>query len=96
MISILFISVVVVLSVLYVWSLYNIPILAVGLKHLLRTKRKRDTAAEPSRKELPTFSIVVPAKDEEKVVGRLLHSLLKLDYPSEKKRHHRRREWING
>ena len=85
MISILYISVVVVLSVLYVWSLYNIPILAVGLKHLLRTKRKRDTAAEPSRKELPTFSIVVPAKDEEKVVGRLLHSLLKLDYPSEKK-----------
>jgi cellulose synthase/poly-beta-1,6-N-acetylglucosamine synthase-like glycosyltransferase len=85
MTNILFILVVVVLSVLYVWSLYNIPILAVGLKHLLKTKRKRDTTAKPNSKKLPTFSIIVPVKDEEKVVGRLLNSLLKLDYPSEKK-----------
>ena len=85
MINILFILVVVVLSVLYVWSLYNIPILVVGVKHLLKTKRKGATTAKPSGKKLPTFSIIIPAKDEEKVVGRLLNSLLKLDYPSEKK-----------
>ena len=34
---------------------------------------------------LPTVSIVVPVKDEEKVVGRLLEALLKLRYPPEKK-----------
>jgi len=34
---------------------------------------------------LPTFSIIVPVKDEEKVVSRLLKSLLKLDYPPEKR-----------
>jgi cellulose synthase/poly-beta-1,6-N-acetylglucosamine synthase-like glycosyltransferase len=74
-----------VLFILYVWSLYNIPILVVGLKHLLKTSKKGAATAKPSGKKLPTFSIIVPAKDEEKVVGRLLNSLLKLDYPSEKK-----------
>jgi cellulose synthase/poly-beta-1,6-N-acetylglucosamine synthase-like glycosyltransferase len=34
---------------------------------------------------LPTMSIVVPVKDEEKVVGRLLDALFNLDYPKEKK-----------
>ena len=85
MINIVFVLVVVVLSALYVWSLYNIPILLVGLKRLLKTNKRRDAVAKPSGKNLPTFSIIVPAKDEERVVGRLLNSLLKLDYPSEKK-----------
>jgi cellulose synthase/poly-beta-1,6-N-acetylglucosamine synthase-like glycosyltransferase len=35
--------------------------------------------------ELPTISIIVPVKDEEKVVGRLLEALLRLDYPPEKR-----------
>jgi cellulose synthase/poly-beta-1,6-N-acetylglucosamine synthase-like glycosyltransferase len=85
MTNILFILVVVVLSVLYVWSLYNIPILVVGLRRLLKTNRKGDTLARSGGKKLPTFSIIVPVKDEERVVGRLLDSLLKLDYPSGKK-----------
>lgn len=37
------------------------------------------------RRDLPVFSLVVPVKDEEKVVGRLLESLSKLDYPEDKK-----------
>src|SRR3990170_7813814 len=84
MINMFSILVAVVLFVLYVWSLYNIPILAVGLKRLLKTNRK-EVPVKPCGKKLPTFSIIVPAKDEERVVGRLLNSLLKLDYPSEKK-----------
>jgi cellulose synthase/poly-beta-1,6-N-acetylglucosamine synthase-like glycosyltransferase len=35
--------------------------------------------------ELPMVSIIVPVKDEEKVVGRLLEALLRLDYPPEKR-----------
>ena len=85
MMNILHIAVIVVLSVLYVWSLYSIPILAFGLKQQLKSNKKGATLAKPNRKKLPTFSIIIPAKNEEKVVGRLLNSLLKLDYPSEKK-----------
>jgi cellulose synthase/poly-beta-1,6-N-acetylglucosamine synthase-like glycosyltransferase len=34
---------------------------------------------------LPTFSIIVPVKNEEKVIGRLLDALARLDYPADKK-----------
>jgi len=34
--------------------------------------------------ELPKFSIIIPAKDEEVVIGRCLKAMLDLDYPKEK------------
>jgi len=34
---------------------------------------------------LPRISIIVPVKDEEKVVGRLLHAFLNVNYPPEKR-----------
>lgn len=34
--------------------------------------------------EFPSFSLIVPAKNEENVVGRLLDALLTLDYPKDK------------
>jgi len=74
-----------VLSLLYLWSAYNIPILAVGVKHLQKASKKRTAITRHNREKLPTFSIIVPAKDEEKVVSRLLKSFLKLDYPLEKR-----------
>jgi len=62
------------------------PILAVGLKHLLRKLRKKgNKEAKPSSQgNLPFISILVPVKDEERVVGRLLDALLRLDYPKER------------
>lgn len=74
-----------VISFLYIWTFYNVPILAVGVRHLRRTSQKERKASRLSWEKLPTFSIVVPVKDEERVVGRLLKALLKLDYPSQKK-----------
>lgn len=69
---------------LYVWVLYNVPVLAVGVRHLKRRSlRKKKTESNPEK--LPTFSIVVPVRDEERVVNRLLKALFKLDYPPEKK-----------
>jgi len=50
-----------------------------------KTTKKRTKVAKSSIQELPTVSIIVPVKDEEKVVGRLLESLLKVDYPPKKK-----------
>lgn len=75
-----------VFFVLYGWTLYNIPILAVGLKQLLRKLRKEseEKAEFSSEANLPLVSVIVPVKDEERVIGRLLDALLRLDYPKER------------
>ena len=71
-----------IFSLLYAWTLYNIPVLAVGVKRLRRDGRGR--AELPTPEGLPTVSIIVPVKDEEKVVGRLLDAFLRVDYPPER------------
>jgi len=81
----LYIVAVGVFSVIFVWTLYNIPILVAGVRHLRRSSEKRRKFASLSEEKLPTVSIIVPVKDEEKVVGRLLEALLMLDYPPEKR-----------
>jgi cellulose synthase/poly-beta-1,6-N-acetylglucosamine synthase-like glycosyltransferase len=65
------------------WSLYNLPILAVGVRNTRRSKKPRRRHAWG--KNMPTFSIVVPVKNEGNVVGRLLNALSNLDYPADKK-----------
>jgi len=70
------------LSICYLWVSYNILILAVGIRKA-RSKDSRGRKDE-DRKNLPTISIVVPVRNEEKVVGRLLEALLSLDYPKGK------------
>lgn len=72
------------LSVLYVWVLYNTPILVMGVKQMCSLSSKRRNK-EMKRDSFPSVSIVVPVKDEEKVIGRLLKALSKLDYPQDKK-----------
>ena len=72
------------LSVFYVWTLYNIPVMAVGVRHLRRANKRR-RAPKPDEERLPTVSILVPVKNEEKVVGRLLRVLVDMDYPEQKK-----------
>jgi cellulose synthase/poly-beta-1,6-N-acetylglucosamine synthase-like glycosyltransferase len=66
------------------WSLYNFPILVAGVRNL-RACRLKIPGKSVGRKNLPVFSLIVPVRDEEKVVGRLLDSLSKLDYPIDKK-----------
>jgi cellulose synthase/poly-beta-1,6-N-acetylglucosamine synthase-like glycosyltransferase len=58
------------------------PILAVGVRNLRATKKK--TAPVLMSKDLPFYSIVVAAKNEEKTIGRLLDSLTHLYYPTDK------------
>jgi len=65
------------------WSLYNLPILAVGVSNLRRSKKKFHEKFS-YEKRLPKFSIIVPVKNEEKVIGRLLSALSKLNYPKDK------------
>jgi len=73
-----------VISLIYVWTLYNVPILLVGVRHLHRTKNKKQTVPYRSKDDLPSISVIVPVKNEESVVGRLLNAFLKVDYPEEK------------
>jgi cellulose synthase/poly-beta-1,6-N-acetylglucosamine synthase-like glycosyltransferase len=72
-----------VFAVIYAWVLYNLPILAIGVRNLRMFRHKRDSRIIESEK-LPSYSVIVPVKNEEKTVGRLLDSLSKILYPSEK------------
>lgn len=74
-----------VLLFVYAWSFYNLPILAAGIRHLRREKRDGHRRGSRKRDDLPSFSLVVPVKNEEKVVGRLMKSLAGLDYPRDKR-----------
>lgn len=84
MLALVYIAVICLFLSVYVWPLYNLPILVAGVKHACqrgggpRKKRFRKT------RRLPSFSIIVPVKDEEKVIERLLTALSRIRYPAEK------------
>lgn len=46
--------------------------------------RLPDSPVEVDNSKLPTVSVVIAARDEEKRIGKLLESLIKQDYPKEK------------
>jgi cellulose synthase/poly-beta-1,6-N-acetylglucosamine synthase-like glycosyltransferase len=73
------------LIVFDIWALYNVPIIVSGVKNLLRSRRTKAKPSSPPKGELPFVSVVIPVKNEEKVIGRLLHALASLDYPADKK-----------
>ena len=61
------------------------PIVVTGFWRLWRTRRKEAKRVGKAEHELPLVSIIVPVKNEEKVVARLLDALTSLDYPQDKK-----------
>ncbi len=84
MLNLIYIVLISILFLVYGWSLYNVPILTAGVKYLRGSGRKSERKCLEKR-NLPTFSIVVPVKNEGKVIGRLLDALLNLSYPADKK-----------
>jgi len=82
--NLLYFVAVLVISIIYVWTLYNIPIVVAGVRSLRSGKRKKKLTFS-GKKRLPTMSVIVPVKDEENVVGRLLKALVNADYPENKK-----------
>ena len=83
MMDLIYIIGILILSLIYFWILYNTPILAMGIKRMRRNDLRKEKKRE-SLDCLPAVSIVVPVKDEEKVVGRLLRALLRLEYQQDK------------
>jgi len=75
----------VLLLVFDVWTLYNIPVILAGIRYLLRAGKKKGESLLFFDDNLPSVSIIVPVKNEEKVVGRLLTALVNLNYPLSKK-----------
>jgi cellulose synthase/poly-beta-1,6-N-acetylglucosamine synthase-like glycosyltransferase len=73
-----------VLLTVCLWGLYNMPILATGIQDFRKSKQKSQKR-HFSDEFLPTFSIIVPVKNEENVIGRLLAALSKLNYPMDKR-----------
>jgi cellulose synthase/poly-beta-1,6-N-acetylglucosamine synthase-like glycosyltransferase len=63
-----------VLLAVCLWALYNVPILATGVKDFCKNRQKPQKKRAPDEL-LPSFSIVVPVKNEENVIDRLLTSL---------------------
>jgi len=56
-----------------------------GFVRVWRTRRKKAEPVETGGRRLPFVSIIVPVKNEERVVARLLRALTSLDYPVGKK-----------
>jgi cellulose synthase/poly-beta-1,6-N-acetylglucosamine synthase-like glycosyltransferase len=73
-----------VLLAVCLWALYNVPILASGVKDFRKNRQKHRKKSFPEER-LPYFSIVVPVKNEEHVIDRLLTSLSILNYPLNKR-----------
>jgi cellulose synthase/poly-beta-1,6-N-acetylglucosamine synthase-like glycosyltransferase len=73
-----------VLLTVCLWALYNVPILASGVKDFRKKRQKTQKKSIPEEL-LPSFSIVVPVKNEERVIDRLLSSLSTLNYPANKR-----------
>ena len=71
------------LFILYAWAFYNIPILVTGARSL-RVRGRKNRERLVLNEKLPLVSIVVPVKDEKRVIDRLLEALLTLNYPPEK------------
>ena len=67
-------SIVSLLAIL-VWTAYNVPILIAGLR------RRERVHAKPKRPL--KFTIIIPAKDEERVIARCLRSILNQRYPKD-------------
>lgn len=72
-------------AMVYSWTFYNIPVLIVGIRNCYYKRAQRSIKKETMfKKSLPTFSVVIPVKNEEIVLPRLLNALLHQNYPREK------------
>lgn len=75
------------LVVVHSWTVYNLPVLIVGIRSHLRSRKggglSSDGASAPEGR-FPTFSVLVPAKNEELLLPRILEGLLHQNYPKER------------
>ena len=73
------------LVLFFIFTAYNVPIVVTGFLRLWRFRRKEARTIKIAQENLPLVSIIIPVKNEEKVIRRLLNALTNLNYPSSKK-----------
>jgi cellulose synthase/poly-beta-1,6-N-acetylglucosamine synthase-like glycosyltransferase len=83
--SLIFLILTALLLIFFAFTIYNIPVVATGFWRLWRSHRKGPKGVEGGKRRLPFVSIIVPVKNEEKVVVRLLNALTNLNYPLSKR-----------
>ena len=69
-----------IFSTILLWAIYHLPIIAAGVLG----RDGGGTSEDCSSSVLPSFSIIVPARDEGRVIKRCLDALLRLDYPRDR------------
>ncbi|MGE5637877.1 MAG: glycosyltransferase [Chloroflexota bacterium] len=65
----------------YVGLFYNLPVLVAGVRDI---RRRRSGHLDFKPKDLPYFSLLLPVKNEERVIGRLLEGFSHLNYPTDR------------
>jgi cellulose synthase/poly-beta-1,6-N-acetylglucosamine synthase-like glycosyltransferase len=73
---------IVITSIFFFWTLYHVPLVVVGLKRFFNEGDNTNNNLKGSSHRWPKVSIIVPVKNEEKVVERLLKALVSLTYPN--------------
>jgi cellulose synthase/poly-beta-1,6-N-acetylglucosamine synthase-like glycosyltransferase len=72
-----------IVLILFSWVTYNLPSVIIGFKEWTKNKKSPESALnaeDPPDDPQPRVSIIVPVKNEDKVIGRLLKNLVDLDY----------------
>ncbi len=71
------------LAVILIWFMiaYQLILTLAGFFHY-RASRKEQAAVDEQQFDFPNVTILIPARNEEKVMARTLQSMLNLDYPS--------------
>lgn len=73
MLNLVYVGLVCMLLFVYAWSLHNLPIIVAGVRNLRRSRQRPERRSFEG--DAPVFSIVVPVRNEEMVIGRLLEAL---------------------
>jgi len=74
-----------IVLILFFWLTYNLPAFIIGFMQWIKIKKRRENssnALDPPDDYQPQVSIIVPVKNEDKVIERLFKTLVNLNYPN--------------
>lgn len=78
-------SFVFVVSVIIIWFMiaYQFGLTVFGFKNYVKSLKEKEKI-DRNEYQFPTCSILIPAHNEEKVIGKTLEAMMKLNYPKDK------------
>ena len=83
-VDIVSITLTIIVLISSLWLFYNTAAFIIGFNQWIKNKKRRDEnpkTIDPPDDYQPKVSIIVPVKNEEKVIERLIKALVNLDYP---------------